>query len=435
MNEHDPSSKSDDAFLTVIRPSPGGRKVEAAGRPLDQPGETGPSALDLRAMDIAYSNPLTSNAFSLLSLVPKLRKLPFHNAIPDLRERLVSELKEFENRVLQQGASRDQAKIATYYICSLIDQTVLNTPWGNQSDWGHHSLLNRFHNEAWGGERFFQILDRLLQRPAQNLNLLELAYVCLSLGFEGKYRAVDNGMRALEQLRQELYLQIQRAKGDPERELSIRWQGRRDLRNPLMRHVPLWVLTAVAVLLLLIIYYGFAYMLNRASENLYNKLVAMAGQVVKTPLPPIKARPILPPPPPPVNPLQTLLAPEIGNKLVAVLDGPVLRILNAFPSGKDEIREEFRPMLVKIAKQLQNDTTRIEIIGHTDNRPIKFSARFPSNRELSVARAKNVASILSAAAPIGDRITSEGRGESQPLVDNDTQDNQALNRRIEIYIR
>ncbi|NLI32394.1 MAG: OmpA family protein [Deltaproteobacteria bacterium] len=435
MNEHDTSSKPDDPFQTIIRPSPGGRRSDAGAGVQEQSKAPGPSSFDLRAVDIGVSNPLVHNAFSMLSLVPKLRMLPFHNAISELRERLVSELREFENRVLQEGGSREQARIATYYICSLIDQTVLNTPWGNQSDWGHHSLLYRLHNEAWGGERFFLILDRLLQRPAQNLNLLELAYLCLSLGFEGKYRTMGNGMRALEQLRQELYLQIQRARGDPQDELSIRWQGLRDLRNPLMRYVPLWVLTAIAAFLLLIIYGGFVYMLNRASDNLYNRLVAMAGQVVKTPLPPIKTRPIPPPPNPPGNIFETLLAPEIQKKMVAVMEGPVLRILNAFPSGKDEIREEFRPMLVKIAQQLQNDTTRIQVIGHTDNRPIKFSARFSSNYDLSIARAKNVAGILAASAPIGERIGFAGRGESQPLVDNDTQENQALNRRIEIFIR
>ena len=83
-------------------------------------------------------------------------------------------------------SGQEQVKIASYFLCSLIDETVLNTPWGNQSNWGHHSLLIQFHNEAWGGERFFQILDRLKQQPAQGLNLLELAYLCLSLGFEGK---------------------------------------------------------------------------------------------------------------------------------------------------------------------------------------------------------------------------------------------------------
>jgi len=161
----------------------------------------------------------------------------------------------------------------------------------------------------------------------------------------------------------------------------------------------------------------------------------MKGEVVKTAHPPPKGRVIKPPPPPPANTFETLLASEIANKMVAVMDGPVLRILNAFPSGKDEIREEFRPMLVKIAQQLQNDTTRIQVIGHTDNRPIKFSARFPSNYDLSTARAKNVSGILASSAPIGDRISSGGRGDSEPLVPNDTQENQALNRRIEIHIR
>jgi len=51
--------------------------------------------------------------------------------------------------------------------------------------WSRHSLLVTFHNEAWGGEKFFQLLSRLAQNPQEHLDLLELQNVCLALGFEG----------------------------------------------------------------------------------------------------------------------------------------------------------------------------------------------------------------------------------------------------------
>jgi type VI secretion system protein ImpK len=50
--------------------------------------------------------------------------------------------------------------------------------------------------------------------------------------------------------------------------------------------------------------------------------------------------------------------------MVTVLDSPILRISNAFPSGSDQILKDFRPMLAKIARELKNDTSRIEVIGH-----------------------------------------------------------------------
>ena len=50
--------------------------------------------------------------------------------------------------------------------------------------------------------------------------------------------------------------------------------------------------------------------------------------------------------------------------LVTVLDSPILRFFNAFPSGSDQILKDFRPMLAKVARELKNDTSRIEVIGH-----------------------------------------------------------------------
>ena len=70
--------------------------------------------------------------------------------------------------------------------------------------WSRHSLLVTFHNETWGGEKFFQLLAKLAQNPQQHAHLLELMYYCLALGFEGRFRIVDNGRTQLETLKQRL---------------------------------------------------------------------------------------------------------------------------------------------------------------------------------------------------------------------------------------
>ena len=63
-----------------------------------------------------------------------------------------------------------------------------------------------FHNETWGGEKFFQLLAKLAQNPQQHGWLLELMYYCLALGFEGRFRIVDNGRTQLETLKQRRYV-------------------------------------------------------------------------------------------------------------------------------------------------------------------------------------------------------------------------------------
>ena len=406
MSPSDPFSEFGDDDRTIIRPSPGGRRRQMPPRSTAVFSDPAIDERKFRLSDLEGDNPLIHCSFGLLSLVTKLRNLPQHHAVNELQQQVIGEIQNFENHALQKGASRNQVDIAKYFLCALIDETVLNTPWGHAGGWSNNSLTSFFFHETFGGEKFFQFLDRLKQQPAQNLNLLELTYLCLSLGFQGKYRDTDHGMHALEKERQELYLLIQRLKGGPEPELSIHWQGMRDLRNPLSRYVPLWVLLVVAGAVLMLVYMGYALAIRGTSDKVYDELVAMAQNVEKTK--PIQTlRPVQRQKPPTSLSarFRKLLAGEIAQKRVAVLDGPILRIFNSFPSGGARIKEDFRPMLTKIARTLQNDTTRIVVVGHTDSQKIKFSARFKSNWHLSRARAEDAANILNNNGSLGERLS------------------------------
>src|SRR5208337_1348999 len=186
MSGDDPLSGYGGGGKTVVRPTPGGRRRQTPvmGEPAAMPGPRRPQ-MDRQAGPefIPSANQLTANALPLLMVVPKLRKIAFHQSVKDLQERLVAEIGTFQNRSLQQGYSEEQVRTASYLICSLIDETVLNTPWGSESFWGHDTLLVKFHREAVGGEEFFPVVERFMRRPTEHLDLLELAYMCLSLGF------------------------------------------------------------------------------------------------------------------------------------------------------------------------------------------------------------------------------------------------------------
>jgi len=437
MSGDDPLSGYGGGGKTVVRPTPGGRRRQTPvmGEPAAMPGPRRPQ-MDRQAGPefIPSANQLTANALPLLMVVPKLRKIAFHQSVKDLQERLVAEIGTFQNRSLQQGYSEEQVRTASYLICSLIDETVLNTPWGSESFWGHDTLLVKFHREAVGGEEFFPVVERFMRRPTEHLDLLELAYMCLSLGFEGKYRLSPNGNRVLEELRAEIYTEIQRLRGDSGLSLSINWQGLRDLRSPLTRYVPMWVLWVGAGLVLLLAYLGFSYKINLASNRIYGDWMTIASEEVKIPEPPPAAPVYVPAPPPRLPRFGDLLANEVASKMVVVLDGPILRLTNAFDSGSDQIRKEYMPLLSKIGQALKNGTSRVEVIGHTDNKPI-FSARFPSNWDLSNARAKRVAEVLDSQGALGNRLTFKGRAEREPVAPNDTAANRALNRRVDIHIR
>lgn len=106
----------------------------------------------------------------------------------------------------------------------------------------------------------------------------------------------------------------------------------------------------------------------------------------------------------------------------------------AFGVGSTELSEEARRVIARIAAAAAKASNPIRIEGHTDNVPIR-TQRFASNWELSTARASAVVAFLVEAVGVAPaRLSAAGYGEFHPRVANDTADNRARNRRIDIVI-
>ena len=104
-----------------------------------------------------------------------------------------------------------------------------------------------------------------------------------------------------------------------------------------------------------------------------------------------------------------------------------------FDSGAAEIKPVFRQILQKLNLELGKLPNSIEVLGHTDNQPIA-SARFPSNWELSAARAASVARFLVSDGLPSTKVSVAGYADTRPLDSNDTAHGRAGNRRVEIVI-
>ncbi len=111
-----------------------------------------------------------------------------------------------------------------------------------------------------------------------------------------------------------------------------------------------------------------------------------------------------------------------------------IREKGSFPSGSATFRDDFIPVLSKLSDALTTIRGKVLIAGHTDNIPIHTN-RFRSNWELSASRAVSVIhELLKENSLDQQRFLVEGHGEAHPLVANDTRENRALNRRVELTI-
>jgi len=106
----------------------------------------------------------------------------------------------------------------------------------------------------------------------------------------------------------------------------------------------------------------------------------------------------------------------------------------SFDSGYAEVRTEFMPALNKIASLIDNNSGEVTISGHTDNVPIA-NERFRSNWDLSTSRAVSVAHELLRASQLDpDNVIVTGHADTRPRAPNDSDENRAKNRRVDIAI-
>lgn len=438
----------DEGERTIIRPVPGGRRAASTAPPPMPPVRpAGPSPIQTPPVPSGIGlNPLEAAAAPLLGLIMRLKNTSSHPDPERLRQRMVEEMKTFTANARDQSLDEKTVSRARYVLCTVLDEVVLNTPWGRASEWSENSLLITFHKETRGGEGFFELLDSIILDPRKNLILLELMYLCLAFGFQGRYRLLDNGRSRLDEQRERAYNAIRTARGEFERELSPHWRGSGEQRNPLIRYVPLWVVAAVAATLLLIAYSLFNWLLNSASDPVLTALSDIRGETVAmVRRGGVAVQPSVAKPQPPnvhltrfSQDMRRFLDPEIRQGLVAVIeeaDKTTVRIRGdgLFDSGSPNVKPLSLALLTRIAQELNTVQGRVLVTGHSDNIPIR-TLQFPSNWHLSKARADSVVRILAASSANPGRFISEGRADTEPVAPNDTPQNRSLNRRVDIIL-
>ncbi|TMH12799.1 MAG: type VI secretion system protein TssL [Betaproteobacteria bacterium] len=412
---------------TILMPRPGGQATVVTPRVAAAQGAKPSAGVELQRL-VAGINPLLGAAGTLIALVAQLRTTSSHDDPAGLRRQLLDWVAEFEALAAAAGVVRPKISAARYILCTFIDEVIAQTPWGAEGAWAERTLLQEFHEEAWGGEKAFQLLERLGQDAPINEDVLELFYVCLRLGFEGRYRGIPNGRAQLDAIAARVLDVIRPAKDAASaRTLSLRWQGVATQGHRDVSVLPLWVLLAgtAGVLLAVLL------MLNRRLDDLarpvFRQIHAVpAALAVERAAGAVKPR------------LASLQA-DVDRGAIQVRDEAQRSIVTLpadklFVAGSAQVDARQLELLGRVAQALNASPGQIAVIGHTDNVPVS-SLQFPSNWHLSRERAQAVRSALIQQGVRAERLRAEGRADAEPLVPNDSAAARSRNRRIEIELR
>jgi type VI secretion system protein ImpK len=432
----DPQMSNSDLEADTILPGFNKPKPAAGGVQLHQPSLPQANPQQAPGLEQGYDraagvNPLVWAASRLLDLVAQIRSIPKLDDPSVLRRQLVTEINNFEQRAQSVGVQRDDLIGARYCLCTVLDEAAALAPWGGRGVWAKQSLLVSFHNEAWGGEKYYQLLARLAQNPERHKDLIELLYYCNALGFEGQFRVIDNGYSQLEILKRRIATILDNTRGGYETRYSPHWQGVNST-PPVWRLVPPWVVVMLCGLIGFGIYLWFLFALGNHSDGTYAQMAAQRIDVQNV-------VPFVPRAPTPMaTTLRQFLSEEIRAGLVQVTEKNGRSIVTLvgdglFESGSVDVLPPYLPVLKRIADALRDVNGSVLVSGYTDNVPIR-SLRFPSNWELSQARAEAVKTLLNSSLGQTNRVRAEGRGEAEPVAKNDTKEGRAKNRRVEITV-
>lgn len=414
-----------DPDATVAIPTPG-RRREAA--PAAAPSGRAASTAELGAL--GGLNALVGAANPILAVVPQIRQALKHPDPEGLRASLRGSLDAFERDAQAAGVSRESVATAGHALCALLDESAACTPWG--ADWAQGGLLAERHLDRSGGrEKFFELLETMSAAPASNLDLLEFFYVCLALGFEGRFRDSPDGRRELAELRGRLRELLRQHRPAHDGELSGRWRGVSAPARRAPGALGLWAAGCGAALVLAAVYLGYSFSLGSQSDPVARELAQLKA-VPPAERPAAAAESATPG-------ISKELAAEIARGEIAVRDAAgrstiVIRSDHLFASGSARIEPAVATILRRIAEALDRVPGTILVTGHTDEVPIR-TARFPSNWELSTERAASVVKLMAGKLSEPARLRAEGLADSEPLAPNNSAANRARNRRVVIILR
>jgi type VI secretion system protein ImpK len=423
-----------------------------------------PETIQANLAALGGINPLVSMANPILAAVPQIRRSLKHPDAAGLRANLKDQIESLETSAFSAEISDDTISAAVYALCALLDESAAATPWGR--DWIEHGLLNAIRGETGGAEGFFAQLDRSAAEPDKNADLLEFLYVCLALGFEGRYRGVDGGRQALEQVKEQLYGLITRKRPRPEA-LSEHWRtpaaqaaadaalqtaaranaaraaaetAARDAeatvppqaaqRFALSRLPRRAIWSAVAGIV------GAAIVLYMLGLRLLDEQTRTA--LSPTPNYRVQGDQAATPAAAPAGSAARDLSKALEGLPVVIIENAAgatlgLRDERQFASGSNHPAPQIHALLQKIAVALDKLPGAIVVVGHADASPP--GKRYASNAELSAARARAVAGLMAPKLADPKRLSAEGRGDAEPLGPNGSDAERAKNRRIAIVLK
>ncbi len=196
--------------------------------------------------------PISELASECLMLILQLRSTDNYGNPETLKNRVTEMFDRFEREARSSGIDNEKVTKAKFALVAFLDETIISSKWNQKEVWLSDPLQIKMFDTFNAGEEFFTNLEELRQRSSANKDALEIYYLCLALGFKGKYQlqSPESLRRIIDDLNLELHPEMYQSidaispNGKPSDTVVLSSGG----------GLPTWIYPASAVVIFLIFY-------------------------------------------------------------------------------------------------------------------------------------------------------------------------------------
>lgn len=218
-------------------------------------------------------NPLVDAAAYLFSIIGKLKQVTSYRNLAKLHQELLQELNAFQDTAKSHGYSSEYILVARYALCATLDDIILNTSWGSQGQWDSFNLLSTLNQESSQSDRFFIILDRISKDPILYIDVMELMYICLSLGYKGQFHSTEFNNNQLDHITNVLYKCIRAYRGEFSKTLSPFPIKTVSAQKKYSKKMPMWMILVTTIFIIVTLFLSLQFLLDTISNQAYQDLM------------------------------------------------------------------------------------------------------------------------------------------------------------------
>ncbi|MFZ2865153.1 MAG: type IVB secretion system protein IcmH/DotU [Ignavibacteriaceae bacterium] len=213
---------------------------------------------------------LSDLASECLILILQLRATSNYGAANTLKSHVLEMFERFESNARKIGVDNERIRHSKFALVALLDETIISSEWSEKNEWLTEPLQIKLFDTFNAGEEFFTYMSELRQRSSANKDVLEIYYLCLSLGFKGKYQlqSPENLRRVIDDLNLELHPEAYRSLDA----LSPNGKPKQSIVQTVNTGLPLWIYPVGAAALLLVLYVILSFSVSGKSDDVLDIL-------------------------------------------------------------------------------------------------------------------------------------------------------------------